>query len=152
MIMLLKCWYWWKKKIFSKEPNQMNILFPLSSKTECRFPLLYCFFELLKAWVRVHIFWSRKYVAFSTIRNCMQERDMEFRPFYLFVKHFDCNLKIHLRNSVITSFKVLNISIAGCRIFWWVVETDLTISYIKAISMCTVKLRLKKLDSLKHVT
>ena len=37
---------------------------------------------------------------------------MESRPFYLFVKHFVCNLKIPLRNSVITAFKALNISIA----------------------------------------
>ena len=29
---------------------------------------------------------------------------MEFRPFYLFVKQFVCNLKIPLRNSVITPF------------------------------------------------
>ena len=42
---------------------------------------------------------------------------MEFRPFYLFARQIVCNLKFSLRNSVITTFKVLNISIAGCRIF-----------------------------------
>ena len=49
---------------------------------------------------------------------------MEFRPFYLFVRHLICNLKIPLINSVITSFKVLNILIAGFRIFWWWIETE----------------------------
>ena len=49
---------------------------------------------------------------------------MEFRPFSLFVKHFVCNFKIPLRNSVITPFKVLNISIADCRIFWWWIEKE----------------------------
>ena len=52
------------------------------------------------------------------------KRDMEFRPFYFFVRQFVCNLKIPLRNSVITPFKVLNISIAGCRIFWSWIETE----------------------------
>ena len=37
---------------------------------------------------------------------------------------FVCNLKIPLRNSVITPFKVLNISVAGCRIFWSWIETE----------------------------
>ena len=69
-------------------------------------------------------FLSKKYMAFCNIRNCMLKRDMEFRPFYLFVRQFVCNLKIPLRNSVITPFKVLNISIAGCRIFWWWIETE----------------------------
>ena len=49
---------------------------------------------------------------------------MEFRPFYLCVRQFVYNLKISLRNSVITPFKVLNLSIAGCRIFWWWIETE----------------------------
>ena len=49
---------------------------------------------------------------------------MELRPFYLIVKHFVSNLKIPLRNSVITHFKVLNISIVDCRIFWWCIETE----------------------------
>ena len=49
---------------------------------------------------------------------------MEFRPFYLFVRYFVCKLKIPLRNSVITPFKVLNISVAGCQIFWWWIERD----------------------------
>ena len=70
------------------------------------------------------IFLSKKYMAFCNIRNCMLKRDMEFRPFYLFVRQFVCNLKIPLRNSVITPFKVLNISTAGCRIFWWWIETE----------------------------
>ena len=30
-------------------------------------------------------FWTKKYIAFSAIRNCMLKRDMEFRPFYLFI-------------------------------------------------------------------
>ena len=49
---------------------------------------------------------------------------MEFRHFYLFVKDFVCNLKIPLRNLVITPFKVLNISIAECWIFWWWIEAE----------------------------
>ena len=49
---------------------------------------------------------------------------MEFRPFYLFVRHFVCNLKIPLRNSGITPFKLLNISIAGCGTFCWWIETE----------------------------
>ena len=47
----------------------------------------------------------------------MLKGDMGFRPFYIFVRQFVCNLKIPLRNSVITPLKVLNISIAGCPIF-----------------------------------
>ena len=63
-------------------------------------------------------------MAFSNIRDCTLKRDMEFRPLYLFGRQFVCNLKISLRNSVITPFKVLNISIAGCRIFCWWIETE----------------------------
>ena len=58
------------------------------------------------------------------VTETMLKRDMEFRPFYFFVRQFVCNLKIPLRNSVITPFKVLNISTAGCRIFWWWIETE----------------------------
>ena len=50
-------------------------------------------------------FLFRKYIAFSNITNCMFKRDIEFRPFHLFVRQFVCNLKIPLRNSVITPFK-----------------------------------------------
>ena len=31
-------------------------------------------------------FLSKKYIAFSNIRNCMLKRDMEVRLFYLFVR------------------------------------------------------------------
>ena len=68
-------------------------------------------------------FWSKIYIAFSTIRNCMYKRDMQFRPFYWIVRHFVCNLKIPWLNSVITPFKVLIISIADWRMFWWRIET-----------------------------
>ena len=54
----------------------------------------------------------------------MLKRDMEIIPFYLFQRQFVCNLKISLINSVITPFKLLK-SIAGCRIFWWWIETAL---------------------------
>ena len=64
------------------------------------------------------IFWSKKHIAFSAIRNNMWKGDMEFRPFYLFVRHLVCNLKIPLRNSLVTLFKVLNISITGCPVFY----------------------------------
>ena len=37
----------------------------------------------------------------------MLKRDMEFKPFCLFVTQCICNLKIPLGNSVITPFKVL---------------------------------------------
>ena len=49
---------------------------------------------------------------------------MEFRPFYLLVRQFVCNIRIPLRNSVITPSKVLDISIASCRIFWWWIEIE----------------------------
>ena len=49
---------------------------------------------------------------------------MEFRPSYLIVRPFFGNLKNYLRNSVITPFKVSNISIAGCPIFWWWIEAE----------------------------
>ena len=42
---------------------------------------------------------------------------MEFRLFYLFVKHVFGNLKIPLEISVIAPSKFLNISIAGCQVF-----------------------------------
>ena len=58
------------------------------------------------------------------VTETMLKRDMEFRPFYFFVRQFVCNLKIPLRNSIITPFKVLNIWIAGCRIFWSWIETE----------------------------
>ena len=48
----------------------------------------------------------------------MLKRDMEFRLLYLVVRQFVFNIKIPLRNSVITPFKVSNISVAGCWIFW----------------------------------
>ena len=37
----------------------------------------------------------------------MLKTDMEFGPFYLFVRQFVCNFKIPLRNLVITPSKVL---------------------------------------------
>ena len=49
---------------------------------------------------------------------------MEFRPSYLIVRPFFGNLKNYLRNSVITPFKVSNISIAGCWILWWWIGTE----------------------------
>ena len=75
-------------------------------------------------------FLSKKYIAFSNIRNCMLKRDMEFRPSFLFVRQFVCNIKIPLRNSVIRPLKVLNIAIAGCWIFWWWIETEPLNKYI----------------------
>ena len=48
----------------------------------------------------------------------MLKRDMEFRLLYLVVRQFVFNIKIPLRNSVITPFIVPNISVAGCWIFW----------------------------------
>ena len=45
-------------------------------------------------------------MAFTNIINCMLKRDMEFRPFYLFVRQLVCNLKIPLENSVTSPFKV----------------------------------------------
>ena len=70
------------------------------------------------------LFLIQKYITFSNIRNCMLKRDMKFRPFYLFVRQFVYNLKIPLRNSEITPFKLLNISIASCQIFCWWIETE----------------------------
>ena len=46
-------------------------------------------------------------MAFCNIRNCMLERDVEFIPFYLFIRQFVCILKISSKNSVIKPFKVL---------------------------------------------
>ena len=69
-------------------------------------------------------FLPKKYIYFSNIRNCMSNRDKKFRPFYLFVRQLVCNLKILLRNSVITPFKVLKNSVAGCWIFSWWIETE----------------------------
>ena len=67
---------------------------------------------------REPIFFVQKNIPFSNIKNCMLKRDMEFRLLYLVVRQFVCNTKIPLRNSVITPFKVSNISVAGCWIFW----------------------------------
>ena len=64
------------------------------------------------------IFFVKKNIPFSNIKNCMLKRDMEFRLLYLVVRQFVFNIKIPLRNSVITPFKVPNISVAGCWIFW----------------------------------
>ena len=64
------------------------------------------------------IFFVKKNIPFNNIKNCMLKRDMEFRLLYLVVRQFVFNIKIPLRNSVITSFKVSNISVAGCWIFW----------------------------------
>ena len=64
------------------------------------------------------IFFVKKNIPFSNIKNCMLKRDMEFRLLYLVVRQFVFNIKIPLRNSVITTFKVSNISVAGCWIFW----------------------------------
>ena len=89
------------------------------------FLLLCCSFELPKALhrERVHTFCPKNISLLVTLET-MLTMDMEFRAFYLFVRQFVCNLKIPLRNSVITPFKVLNISTAGCRIFWWWIETE----------------------------
>ena len=53
-------------------------------------------FTLLLFWItqgshllreQVDIFYpKKKHTAFCKIRNCMLKRDMEFRPFYLFLK------------------------------------------------------------------
>ena len=64
------------------------------------------------------IFFVKKNIPFSNIKNCMLKRDLEFRLLYLVVRQFVFNIKIPLRNSVITPFKVSNISVAGCWIFW----------------------------------
>ena len=64
------------------------------------------------------IFFVKKNIPFSHSKNCMLKRDMEFRLLYLVVRQFVFNIKIPLRNSVITPFKVSNISVAGCWIFW----------------------------------
>ena len=56
-------------------------------------------------------------MAFCKVRNCMLNRDMKFRPFYLFVRQFACNLKIPLRNSVITPFKVLTFQLLAVGYF-----------------------------------
>ena len=64
------------------------------------------------------IFFVKKNIPFSNIKNCMLKRDMEFRLLYLVVRQFVFNIKIPLRNSVITPFKVSNNSVAGCWIFW----------------------------------
>ena len=106
----------------------MNMLFPSSSKAKCTYPVLHCcccFYLIIQGspLSTSPYFWSKKYIVFSTIRNCIYKRDMEFRPFYLIVRHFVCNLKIPLINSVITPFKVLIISIADWRMFWWCIET-----------------------------
>ena len=126
--------------------------------------LLFCFF----CWIiqgsplsTSPYFWSKKYIAFSTIRNCMYKRDMEFRPFYLIVRHFVCNLKIPLINSVITPFKVLIISIADWRMFWWWIETkpcnkSIFIKYLSITARPYQWVQLncdsKKMHSLKYVT
>ena len=56
-------------------------------------------------------------MAFCKIRNCMLKRDMKFRGFYLFVRQFACNLKISLKNSVITPFKVLTFQLLAVGYF-----------------------------------
>ena len=124
--MLLKMVILVKRENLIKATQPYEYIVSLSSKTRWRFLLLCCFFELPKTLhrERVHIFCPKKYIDFSNIRNCMLKRDMEFRPFYLFVRQFVCNLKIILRNSVITPFRILNISVAACRIFWWWIETE----------------------------
>ena len=113
----------------------MNISIPESSKTKFTYPVLYCccffcFFVVFFNYPTLSIeyesiFLIKKNIAFNTIRNCMYKRDMEFGPFYLIVRHFVFNLKIPLINSVIAPFKVLIISIADWRKFWWWIETEL---------------------------
>ena len=125
MFMLLKKVILVKRENFIKATQSYKYIVSLIFKDKMQVPI-----TLLLFWItqghreRVQIFCPKKYIDFSNIRNCMLKRDMEFRPFYLFVRQFVCNLKIPLRNSVITPFKVLNISIAGCRIFWWWIETE----------------------------
>ena len=56
-------------------------------------------------------------MAFCKIRNFILKRDMKFRAFYLFVRQFACNLKIPLKNSVITPFKVLTFQLLAVGYF-----------------------------------
>ena len=126
MFMFLKMMILVKRENLIKATQSYEYIVSLIFKDKMQVPI-----TLLLFWITQGspsraspYFLSKKYIAFSSIRNCMLKRGMEFRPFYLFVRQFLWNLKIHLRNSLITPFKVLNISIAGCRIFWWWIDTE----------------------------
>ena len=129
MLMLLKMVILVKRENLIKATLSNEYIVSLTFKDKMHIPsalllLFFCFLNYLRLAIKYEsIFLIQKYIAFSTIRNCMYKRDMEFRPFCLIVRHLVCNLKIPLMNSVITPFKVLIISIADWRMFWWRIET-----------------------------
>ena len=118
MLMLLKMVILVKRENLIKATLSNEYIVSLIFKDKMHIPsalllLFFCFLNYLRLAIKYEsIFLIQKYIAFSTIRNCMYKRDMEFRPFCLIVRHLVCNLKIPLINSVITPFKVLIISIA----------------------------------------
>ena len=127
--MLLKMVILVKRENLIKATLSNEYIVSLTFKDKMHIPsalllLFFCFLNYLRLAIKYEsIFLIQKYIAFSTIRNCMYKRDMEFRPFCLIVRHLVCNLKIPLINSVITPFKVLIISIADWKMFWWWIET-----------------------------
>ena len=113
MFMLLKIVILVKREILIKAIQLYEYIVSLIFKDKMHVPI-----TLLLFWITQGspsrgspYYLPKKYIAFSKIRNFMLKRDMEFRSFYLFVSQFICNTKILLRNSVITPFKVWNISI-----------------------------------------
>ena len=82
---LLKClkrkclwWYEWKDKNLSK---QLSL-----QKQDAGSQYFVAFLDYPRLSIECEsIFWSKKYIAFSAIRNCILKRDMEFKPFYLLI-------------------------------------------------------------------
>ena len=125
MFMLLKIMILAKRENLIKATQSYEHIVSLIFKDKMHAPI-----TLLLFWITQGspsraspYFFVQKNISLLVIET-MLKRDMEFRPFYFFVRQFVCNLKIPLRNSVITPFKVLNISIAGCRIFCSWIEAE----------------------------
>ena len=125
--MLLKMVILVKRENLIRATQLYEYIVSIIFKDKMQFLLLCCFFELPKSLhrERVHIFCPKKYITFSNTRNCVLKRDKELRSSYLFVRQFVYNMKVSLRNSVVTPSRVLNISIAGCWIFQWLIGTEL---------------------------
>ena len=124
MFMLLKLVILGKRENIIKATQSYEYIVSLILKYKMQVPITSLLFGITQGSPSraSPYFLSKQCIAFSNIRNCML--NIEFRPFYLFVSQFVCNLKVPSRKSVITLFQVLNISIAGCRIFWWWIETE----------------------------
>ena len=79
-----------KREILIKETQSYEYIVSLIFKDKIQAPINLLLFLITQGSPSraCPYFLSEKYMTFCNIRNCMLKTDMEFRPFYLFVRQF----------------------------------------------------------------